>query len=423
MMSIINSTLPLIMIAYLFYFRRGRSLNNLLLMTLFLSYFAFATNYTNYGLDFDLYRYLHKFIGVLAVVGLVHHVFKNNITILNNGVFYLLLMFLLAIGVSYFGNELNIQHYLHYARNFLFISLLVLFIYFKLDTNKKVDELLRFIVGLVLILSIFAIIQAVFTDDRARVQLFYSNPNYLSVALMFGFSILLFIKTEFKVMKLVLVAFVILSTKSHAVLVSSVILLLLYAFKNRGAVSPNSFFMGLIILIISSSVFFHQKIAEIYHNEVRVSLAKIAFNAYSGNLVNGIGYGQFRTQFYKYTNNEVLKNSEVNTAVLSYDSSLSDRFIKNLGMTRNMEKMTHNDLFKIISELGSLGVAFILCYFYKLYFKLGILFKNSQEYFYISLSLLIGSLIFSLLHNNITSFVFWFILFFPFVVNRNYLKQ
>ena len=104
MVNIINSTLPLIMIAYLFYFRRDRSLNNLLLMTLFLSYFAFATNYTNYGLDFDLYRYLHKFIGVLAVVGLVHHVFKNNITILNNGVFYLLLMFLLAIGVSYFGN-------------------------------------------------------------------------------------------------------------------------------------------------------------------------------------------------------------------------------------------------------------------------------------------------------------------------------
>ena len=78
MMSIINSTLPLIMIAYLFYFRRDRSLNNLLLMTLFLSYFAFATNYTNYGLDFDLYRYLHKFIGVLVVVGLAHHVFKNN---------------------------------------------------------------------------------------------------------------------------------------------------------------------------------------------------------------------------------------------------------------------------------------------------------------------------------------------------------
>ena len=94
MISIMNGALPLIMATYLFYFRRDRGLNSLLLMIVFLSYLAFATNYETYGLDFDLYRYLHKFIGMLTVVGLVYHVFKNNITILNNSVFYLLLMFL-----------------------------------------------------------------------------------------------------------------------------------------------------------------------------------------------------------------------------------------------------------------------------------------------------------------------------------------
>jgi len=422
MVNIINSTLPLIMIAYLFYFRRDRSLNNLLLMTLFLSYFAFATNYTNYGLDFDLYRYLHKFIGVLAVVGLVHHVFKNNITILNNGVFYLLLMFLLAIGVSYFGNELNIQHYLHYVRNFLFISLLVLFIYFKLDTNKKVDELLRFIVGLVLILSIFTIIQGIFMGNVTRVKLFYSNPNYLAIALMFGFSILLFIKTEFKIMKLGLVTSAIFITQSDAVIVGIVILLLLYAFKNRGRFS-SIFFTGLMILAISSSALFYQKIDEIYHNEVRVLLAKTGLNAYSDNLINGIGYGQFRTQYYKYVDDKFLKNLEIHTAVLSYDVNLTDKYIQDHEMTRNTEKMTHNDLIKIIAELGSLGIVFLLFYLYKLYFGLRELLNNSREYFYISLSLLIGSLTFSLFHNNITSFVFWFILFLPFIMNRNYLKR
>ena len=122
MTSIINGALPLIMTAYLFYFRRDRSLNNLLLMIVFLSYLAFATNYETYGLDFDLYRYLHKFIGMLAVAGLAHHLFKNNLTTLNNSVFYLLLMFLLVIGVSYFGNDLYMPYYFHYARNFLFIS-------------------------------------------------------------------------------------------------------------------------------------------------------------------------------------------------------------------------------------------------------------------------------------------------------------
>jgi len=333
-------------------------------------------------------------------------------------------MFLLVIGVSYFGNDLYMPYYFHYARNFLFISLLVLFIYLKLDTNKKVDELLQFIVGLILILSIFSIIEFASSmfQTNLRVHLFYSNPNYLAIALMLGFSILLFFKTEFKIMKLGLVTSAIFITQSDAVIVGIVILLLLYAFKNRGRFS-SIFFTGLMILAISSSALFYQKIDEIYHNEVRVLLAKTGLNAYSDNLINGIGYGQFRTQYYKYVDDKFLKNLEIHTAVLSYDVNLTDKYIQDHEMTRNTEKMTHNDLIKIIAELGSLGIVFLLFYLYKLYFGLRELLNNSREYFYISLSLLIGSLTFSLFHNNITSFVFWFILFLPFIMNRNYLKR
>ena len=118
-----------------------------------------------------------------------------------------------------------------------------------------------------------------------------------------------------------------------------------------------------------------------------------------------------------------MKNLEIHTAVLSYDVNLTDKYIQDHEMTRNTEKMTHNDLIKIIAELGSLGIVFLLFYLYKLYFGLRELLNNSREYFYISLSLLIGSLTFSLFHNNITSFVFWFILFLPFIMNRNYLKR
>lgn len=422
MTNIINGILPLVMIAYFFHFRRERNLNNLLLIMVFLSYFAFATNYEKYGLDFDLYRYLHKFIGVLAIVGLAHHVFKNNLAILNNSVFYLLLTFLLAIGASYFNNDLHISHYLHYARNFFFLSLLVLFIYLKLDTNQKVDELLHFSTGLILILAVAAIIE-VYGSWGNRVTLFYSNTNYLAIALMFGFSTLLFVETKFRIVKLGVVALAIFFTQSDAALVGVIILLLLYLFKKTALFSPNLFFTGLAVLIISSGILFHQKIVEIYHGEVRVALAKTALNGYNDNPINGIGYGQFRTQYHKYVDGEILKNLELHTAVLSHDASLTDEFIRSKGMARNMEKMTHNDLMKIIVELGSIGLGFLLFYFYKLYFELKKLFDSNQEYFYISLSLLVGSLIFSLFHNNITSFVFWFVLFLPFIINRNYLKK
>ena len=119
---------------------------------------------------------------------------------------------------------------------------------------------------------------------------------------------------------------------------------------------------ALLIIIVANGFLFHQRISDIYHNEVRVSLAKVAINAYSDNLVNGIGYGQFRTQYYKYVDDAILKNNELNKAVMSYDASLTDSFIEDKGMTRNTEKMTHNDLAKIIAELGSIGIVFLLFY-------------------------------------------------------------
>ena len=84
--------------------------------------------------------------------------------------------------------------------------------------------------------------------------------------------------------------------------------------------------------------------------------------------------------------------------------------------------MTHNDLLTVIAELGIIGIAFIMYVVYKLYYELKRLLLYNRKYFYISLSLIISSLTFSMFHNNLTSFVFWLIVFIPFIINRNYRK-
>ena len=154
MQSILNGGLPFIFIGYFFYFRINNNVNNIFLILIFLSYFVFATNYENYGLDFDLYRYIHKTIGVLTIVSLIHHVIINKLSVFDSKVFYLLSFFFFAIGLSFFGNDLYLPHYLHYSRNFLFIFLVVLFIFFKLEEKKNIDELFQFIVDITLIFSI-----------------------------------------------------------------------------------------------------------------------------------------------------------------------------------------------------------------------------------------------------------------------------
>ena len=88
----------------------------------------------------------------------------------------------------------------------------------------------------------------------------------------------------------------------------------------------------------------------------------------------------------------------------------------------NQEKMTHNDLLTVVAELGLLGLAFLVFLFYKLYLELRRLLLHDHRYFYLSFSLICGSLIFSQFHNNLTSFVFWFVIFIPFIMNRNYEK-
>ena len=85
--------------------------------------------------------------------------------------------------------------------------------------------------------------------------------------------------------------------------------------------------------------------------------------------------------------------------------------------------MTHNDLLTVIVELGLIGLAFLLFLFYKLYLELKKLLLHNREHFFLSIGLISGSFIFSLFHNNLTSFVFWFVIFIPFIMNRNYKKQ
>ena len=89
---------------------------------------------------------------------------------------------------------------------------------------------------------------------------------------------------------------------------------------------------------------------------------------------------------------------------------------------KNKEIMTHNDVLTIVAELGLLGIACTVFLFYKLYIELQKLLLHNKQYFFLSISLIGSSLIFSLFHNNLTSFVFWFILFIPFIINRNYIK-
>jgi len=406
MVNIINSTLPLIMIAYLFYFRRDRSLNNLLLMTLFLSYFAFATNYTNYGLDFDIFRYLHRGIGVLVAIALVIYIYRGRVNVFKEQTVIILTLFLLTLLLSFIGNDIYMAYYIHYIRNFIFIALIVTYLYFILDTDEKLQELFQLVIAITALLSLFVVIE-VFQMGWGRAWLFYSNPNYLGYALLPGLVLVIFSKQNYKQLIVPLIIFSIFATGSRAAELSAVFIVLLFVFFNIKQLNKAYLAVSLLIVISTSILFFDKIVTNQDFNGTRGVLAKISLNVFNERPINGMGYGQFRKSFGRYIDEDIRKigNIEIEKA-----------------LAENAEKMTHNDFLTIVAELGLIGLVFVIFLFYKLYGELNKLLLHSRNNYFLSIGLIGGSLIFSLFHNNLTSFVFWFILFAPFIMNRNYEK-
>ena len=410
MLNAFIGIVPFIVIAYFIYFRKKYNTNNLFVVLIFLSYMIFATNYENYGLNFDLYRYLHKFIGILLSLSLIYHVYKNGVKTLINPISGLILLYLASILFSFIGNDLYMPHYVHYTRNFVFISIIILFLYNKIENKDNLDELFKLILNITLILSVCMLIELFIRGSITRLFLFFPNPNYLAISLMTGFSILLFSQSKFKVLKVLLVISAIYLTGSRAVELGVLFLILIYTFKNRQFISKK--YLAAAFLVIFVVMTYFGNIISINTDKslinVRFAINKIAFNILTENTINGIGYGQFRTKYAKYVDEDI-KNMNF--------GEISMRLVKKEDM------MTHNDLLQIVAELGLIGMFFVMFYFYKLFIELKNLFIVNHEYFYISISLIIGSLTFSFFHNNITSFVFWFILFLPFIMNNIYAKD
>jgi len=420
MLTVLVPVLPFIVFAYFLYFRNNYQSNHLMVMLIFLSFMIFATNYTDYGLDIHIYRFIHKGIGILLILALMYHIYTKGIFVLKNITTLFLGLFFTIILLSFLGNDIYMLHYQHYVINFIFLSSIVLFLYLKIDNREKLDELLKFILYLSLILAVFAIIETFLSGKRAI--LVYSNPNYLAYSLMLGFPIALFREHKYKILNVSLLTYAIFLSGSRAVELPIVLLFGLFIVVHFNKFNKKYLLMFLCVVILVFGLFSRK----IINNDsptagnVRIELAYLGFNAFKDSPINGIGYSQFRTKFINYVDETIRNTSEfqMKGLIMSYDKSLSDKDLKERDLKRNMEMMTHSDFVKIYAELGLLGIVFLLLYFYKLYFELKKLFVYQQEYFYVSISLIFSSLTFSMFHNNITTFVFWFILFLPFLMNK-----
>ena len=430
---LINNFIPLVVVGYFLFFIQNKELKNLLVYLIFVSFFVFATNYTNYGLDIDIYRYLHRAIGIVVVLALFIHIIGNRVNFFKDSVPQILLLFFLILTLSFFGNDLYMPHYLHYVRNFIFTASISLYIYYKLDSHNNLNEVFVLIEAITLLLSCFVLLESLQIGWGERVRLFYGNANYLAYSLLMGLALIIFSNSTYKrwvIAPIVLIA--IFATGSRAVELGALFIICCYIFKQQ---YQKKYLVTIFIIGLSFFLLFYdQIITNKNYNNTRTIIAQISLNIFKDNPINGLGYGQFRTKFRKYVTQDIFNqnNNEINDTLRGYSGdfpssvrleSMTELDHKNEGLFISTEKMTHNDFFTIVTELGLLGLFFLIFFFYKLYLELSRLLLHDRTYFLLSIAIIGSSLIFSVFHNNLTSFVFWFVLFIPFIMNRNYQKS
>jgi len=430
----INNLIPIFSIFYFLFFLKSNRLNNVLTSLIFISFFVFATNYIDIGLEIDIFRYLHRIIGVLAAIALVYHIFRNRINFFKELVPRILALFFLVLLLSFIGNDIYAEYYAHYVRNFIFISSIVVYLYYMLDSKEKLEELMSLIVAITLILSCFVVLEVVQNGWGNKIKLFYSNNSYLAYALFLGFICSFNSQSKYKWFGLCLITFAIFATSSRAVELSVVFSTLVYVYSRQYKLvylAP-----GLLVVIAVLVLFFEQIVSNQHISNVRYMITKITLNVFQENPINGIGYGQFRKKFHHYIDEDIFLMSTNEISDAFFINNPNSPLIKNskyeamsesdkefiLSHVNRREKMTHNDVLTIVADLGLLGIACTVFLFYKLYIELQKLILHNRGYFFFSIELIGGSLIFSLFHNNLTSFVFWFVLFIPFIMNRNYIK-
>ena len=430
--------IPFFILGYFLLFFKNNRLNNLLTGLIFVSFFAFATNYYDFGLEFSVFRYLHRIIGSLIAISLVFHVFSHRINVFKELMPRILTLFFLVLLLSFVGNDIYAPYYFHYVRNFIFVTLIVLYLYYMLDSNEKLNELFKLIIAITIILTlsifIYQVTMGLKNHEFHRIyqtNLFFSNPNYLAYSLLPGFVLTLFSEKKYRFLFLFLIFYGMLATGSRAALVGAVFALAVDIYFKQ----YRKIYLVPILLtfLLITTLFFNNIIINTQTSSARYVLTFITINIFKEHPVNGIGYGQFRKKFRTYIDDDIIKmgSYEVNDTLRGYEggfptsiilSSMKPNQLKQQGLDLETEKMTHNDLLTIVAELGLLGIACTVFIFYKLYIELQKLLLHNKKYFFLSISLIGSSLIFSLFHNNLTSFVFWFILFIPFIINRNYMK-
>jgi hypothetical protein len=356
----------------------------------------FFTGFVAFSQNFAfIYRQLFQFLQAVMAIYCIFDVLRQRRIFRFNYLFLVLLSsILVSLMFSQFDADANAQ-----VLNIVVAIAVVNYLYQMLRSDLVLGKVMSFVGLLAVVESIFGLLEFV-GNLGVRSEGTFANPNYFALFLGVGFCIVYESRrgTRRNVsMALLLIGILISGSRAGFLLPVLSVSWSLHRMRKTshviiyGAVGA----VALGALILSGVTRLSDTASREGSDAERVIFARIALRMANDHPLTGVGWGRYISEFGHYSS----AAEEILTGSGEVDVSNQER------------RVTHNDLVRILAELG--WPSFFLAIFSLMRggFKIWRFGESSFAYF---VPIWLGTVSFSFAHNNLNGAFFWFLFVVPF---------
>lgn len=347
------------------------------------------------------FQFFYRELGQIIVVIYILYSYVTNKRIEKIKYAKILCVYAAFILLSIVGNSINFHSLNIAVTNYISISFTAYYLVKSCRDEKVRLDVFGVYTFLGIIISVVSVLEFLMTSTRSEVT--FSNSNFASMFILVSlvFSLDYLKKTKSKMVYLVAIIMLvgIIGTGSRTTFVIGLLVLFLQLLSVKNMIKMSIPFVFVLAVLGSSlgeTMFSrYDDIEEDASVLERLEIIEASKEIIKTHPINGIGYGQFQVQFMKYL-----------------PISVADLLLK------RDEIVTHNDYLRIADELGL--IAFAIC----IMFIVSLLLRIYKQYGIDSsyIGMLLAILVFSTTHNNLNSFVTWYIIGICYEATRKSIK-
>jgi O-antigen ligase len=379
--------------------RKNKSIHLAGAALFFTSIAAFSQNFV------FIYRELHQTIQVLMILFAIRTVIKEKKINKVNFIFlaFLIFVFISLIFANNFDDDARVQ-----LVNLLAAIGVTNYLYNSIYSISRLQIVMQFVGQLTVMLAIFGLIEFSLNISQ-RVEVTFANANYYAFFLGVGSCVAIKNMSNLRTkLSLTIIFIAIILSGSRAAFIFPILQIFWYVYRFKSfkhIIIYGVIGVFAIIGLAASGITRFSDIQAIEGSDAeRIIFTRIAYEMANDHPFTGVGWGRYISEFESYSSTA----EKIFTSTGVIDVSGQER------------RVTHNDLTRILAELGWIALVASLILLIFGFIKI---FKNKKHQLGYVFPIWSGIIIFSLTHNNLNGALFWFLFLMPFYFFREHLKN